>query len=418
MEKHEHSHSKRRRSRKRSSNKLVRFLVENKFHVLGVALLAVLLIFLVVMMLLDGGNGKDDPYLSNSGGQVTTPTQQKREGLVLQIPWIDHEVSLIGDAAQALLDADVSIAADRILDPFRAEKKDLDQALPMELTFDVISVPPKQKVLSFQVDVWKTGDADTKQSYELGADARGVELTCLETGVEYQYRIQVRLTGGSAQGAWGSFRTAASPRILTIDGIRNVRDMGGWQTTDGKTIRQGLLFRGPELDGAVKEEFKVTEAGKQDMLSKLGIRTDLDLRASNEGFNALGASVHHSYFEVISYGGIFTEEGKEPVRKVFETLADPEIYPAYIHCTHGADRTGTICYLLGAVLGVSEEDLMREYELSALTFDAIDRDLIEPMISRLEEMGGKDMKENAELYLKSVGVTQEQIDAIRRIYLQ
>ena len=49
---------------------------------------------------------------------------------------------------------------------------------------------------------------------------------------------------------------------------------------------------------------------------------------------------------------------------MFELLSNPENYPVIFHCNIGTDRTGMIAYLLNALLGVSEEDLIRDYLFS------------------------------------------------------
>ena len=35
-----------------------------------------------------------------------------------------------------------------------------------------------------------------------------------------------------------------------------------------------------------------------------------------------------------------------------------------LHCSIGTDRTGVICFLINALLGVSEEDLYKDYLFS------------------------------------------------------
>ena len=150
------------------------------------------------------------------------------------------------------------------------------------------------------------------------------------------------------------------------------------------------------------------------MLNEFGIKTDMDLRGQNPGMmDALGSRVDHKYYNMVMYGDIFTEAGKERIRNVFADLANPDNYPIYLHCTYGCDRTGTVCYLLEALLGVSEEDCLKEYGLSNLTFENIK--LVE---SGLQAYAGNTLKEKAEAYLLSCGVTKEQIQSLRTIFLE
>ena len=76
-----------------------------------------------------------------------------------------------------------------------------------------------------------------------------------------------------------------------------------------------------------------------------------------------------------------------------------------------------MCFLLGALLGVSEEDLIREYELSALSSADVNRQQLQKMLNQLKTYGGENLKENVQLYLLDVGVTTQQIASIREIWL-
>lgn len=99
-------------------------------------------------------------------------------------------------------------------------------------------------------------------------------------------------------------------------------------------------------------------------------------------------------------------------------MAKKENYPVYLHCTHGMDRTGTVCYLLGAMLGVSEEDLMLDYKLSALYHGQLwGIEKMNAFIARMEMQEGNTLQQKAENYLISAGVTSYEIQNIKEIYL-
>ena len=211
---------------------------------------------------------------------------------------------------------------------------------------------------------------------------------------------------------------ASSLRILSIDGILNVRDIGGWETTSGQTIQYGLLYRGTELDGGVEPTYLLTDKGRYDMISTLGIRYDLDLRAAsdNKG-DALGANVIHENYAVGMYSDIFNGDNPALVRNIFAELAHKDNYPIYLHCTYGRDRTGTICYLLEALLGVSDKDLLRDYELSAFTDSYVNSVDFAVFVDRISQLEGNTTQEKVEGYLKSIGVTDAEIASIREIFL-
>ena len=205
---------------------------------------------------------------------------------------------------------------------------------------------------------------------------------------------------------------------VVIDGVKNVRDIGGWTTTDGKHIKNGMLIRGGELDGVVNPESRITETGINTMLNDLKIKSQLDLRSSEVfGEDMLGADVPHTYFNAPTYGDIFNDSGKAIMKDIFTELAKPENYPTYVNCTHGVDRTGTVCFILEAVLGLSEADLQSEYGLS-IGYATYNRKVINEMKTTLaNNYAGSNIKERATAYLLDCGITQEQIDSIRSILL-
>lgn len=417
---HRHHHQSRQKKKRRYRNKIVGFVLERKKQFAGVIVFLVVLIALIVMIFMESAaNREAQGALLDGTGATSEQSQRPVElsDLTVQLPWLPEELPLVSDAVQALMDADPATTAVDVLSSFRGKDGWLDVGVPAQLSFDVLSVPEEVTISSFLVEVWQEDAPDQIWSFQLKARERSVQIPHLETGAQYQYRITVSLSDGSSNGITGSFRTMASPRILTIGGVRNVRDIGGWETTSGKTIRQGLLYRGSEMDGVSRAELTISDEGRQIMLTQLGIRTDMDLRDPDVGREALGANVRHTCYGAAAYMDIFTAEGGESVRKVFEDLADVDAYPVYLHCDYGADQTGTICYLLEALLGVSEEDLIREFELTALCHETFDRQRLQSTIDQLKTFEGVDMQENVELYLQSVGVTREQIDTIRSVFL-
>ena len=69
----------------------------------------------------------------------------------------------------------------------------------------------------------------------------------------------------------------------------------------------------------------------------------------------------------VSGAGLFDARTIDGIKGVFEAIANPDNLPVYIHCTAGADRTGTICYLINGVLGVEYEGLVQDFELTSFS---------------------------------------------------
>ena len=96
----------------------------------------------------------------------------------------------------------------------------------------------------------------------------------------------------------------------------------------------------------------------------------------------------------------------------------------YLHCTHGVDRAGTTTLLLEALLGVSKDDLIRDYELSAFyhNYAHVYRYLdnggtIMGLLAELEKYEGESLSEKTANFMQSIGVTAEEIESIRTIFL-
>lgn len=257
-----------------------------------------------------------------------------------------------------------------------------------------------------------------------------LEVYNLKTGAHYYYRFTLHMTDGDTVSTTGEFDTAASPRMINLDGACNVRDIGGWKTEDGKTIKQGLLFRGSEIDGGKNKghaDFCLTSKGVE-QLRALGIKTDLDLRDEStkvSEYSILGEDVSRSFYNAAQYQSILDGSNAERTRKIFSPLAKPEAYPVYLHCTHGVDRAGSTTLILEALLGMSKEDLIRDYELSAFYYNYahVNRNTntggtILDLIDGLEEgYAGETFADKVEKFLLSIGVTQAEIDSIRNIFL-
>ena len=203
------------------------------------------------------------------------------------------------------------------------------------------------------------------------------------------------------------------------EGLPNGRDIGDiWylKTEDGKDIKSGLLIRGGELDNANYYYPKnILQIGIERLKNEFNIKFDMDLRSPTViGLPLFGDAVVHKTYNMAMYDQVFTEEGKAKVKEVFTDLANPDNYPIYLHCTHGIDRTGTVCFILEMVLGVPLNRLCNEYMLSV---GANGGSILKVYYGINNGYTGKTLKDKAEAYLKDCGITQEQIDSLRAIYL-
>lgn len=207
------------------------------------------------------------------------------------------------------------------------------------------------------------------------------------------------------------------PRWIRINGIGNVRDIGGRKNADGTVIKQGLIYRGFRLDDAVN-------AGGIEQLRELGIRTELDLRDEAAGVynkSLIGDDVNYIQLFCSGYRDFVRDNvGDGKCRKLIETLADEENYPIYFHCHGGADRTGTLAFLLDAILGLDDETMLREYELTMMAspekkLSRSRKGKFKPFIKYLRQSGGRksSLRDCTMKFLADAGVTEETIRRIR-----
>ncbi len=161
------------------------------------------------------------------------------------------------------------------------------------------------------------------------------------------------------------------PRIVNVEGVSNVRDVGGYRAQGNTKVKYGLIYRGARLNA-------ITDTGIATFTQELNIKTELDVRFDGgkvvdiDGvtYKQLGMVAYNSILPDTCQpktNGIFDSRTINGIKDVFETIANPNNLPAYIHCTAGADRTGTICYLINGVLGVEYEDLVVDFELTSFS---------------------------------------------------
>ena len=171
---------------------------------------------------------------------------------------------------------------------------------------------------------------------------------------------------------------------IGIEGLRNIRDLGGWATPTG-VVRHGRLFRSDRLD-------ELTPASHE-TLDAMGISTVVDFRYQSERDEApskLWSSVTNhveipmgpketlrgSFIERVQRGEFDGLTDDTIVEMYQELLRDHRAGfiaaieemvnggPALFHCSAGKDRTGVMAMLVLSVLGVSEDDIVADFDLT------------------------------------------------------
>jgi protein-tyrosine phosphatase len=185
-------------------------------------------------------------------------------------------------------------------------------------------------------------------------------------------------------------RRIIGARRLALEGAYNFRDLGGIETTDGRTIRWGEVFRSDTLARLTSADYS--------RLNAIGISLVCDLRRREErksdptewqGGSPVfvlapvsetdsGASLDGDFADALRSGKVSVEEGrinfeKHYIHMVFDSA--PKFgavlraigtldRPSMFHCTGGRDRTGITAALLLHILGVSSATIVSDYLIS------------------------------------------------------
>lgn len=167
-------------------------------------------------------------------------------------------------------------------------------------------------------------------------------------------------------------------RNISLQNGYNYRDLGGWNTESGKKIKYGLVYRGGKTND-------FSEKDKTIFTSYLHIKSEIDLRNENDDggqtSSILGENCTYLKAPILQYSYIlpsflsgerkFDEESPKQIKKIFEFLSNESHYPLFFHCNAGADRTGTLAFLLCGSLGVSMEDLTCDFELTSFSLGGL-----------------------------------------------
>lgn len=198
----------------------------------------------------------------------------------------------------------------------------------------------------------------------------------------YYYKVySLGVNGSKTLVKESSFSTTSDiTRMLKVDGIQNVRDIGGYGGKDGKTVKYGLLYRGSAMDEEASRHLYLTDEGRKEMTERLGVKTDIDLRygytktvlnsnAEKSGTVTPDVEFVNTSSGYENYASAFTVKSQRTnfanlLSSIVTSLSKGAVY---FHCQGGCDRTGTLAFLLLGLLGVSESDLAKEYELSSFS---------------------------------------------------
>ena len=186
----------------------------------------------------------------------------------------------------------------------------------------------------------------------------------------------------------------------------NCRDLGGW-ACDGGSVRYGLLYRSGEL----------VAADESLLIEELGIHTECDLTVDGTpAFPGKMRYIGHTSYAMYSLAN--TEAWRVNLRGIFDAVryGDPVVF----HCSMGADRTGTLACILEGLLGVSQSDIDKDYELTSFyalrarngNYQGGTADWAH-LISQILALNGDTFRDKCVNFVVGLGFTADEINAFR-----
>lgn len=183
-------------------------------------------------------------------------------------------------------------------------------------------------------------------------------------------------------------RLLTAERRVPLEGAVNFRDIGGYKTSDGREVKWGKVFRADGLARLTEQDHHA--------LAQIGIERVFDFRTSAEVAEApdklpkddsiahINLPVTHGKFDFVDAMACLKkgdsswltpdfmvngyirniEDYAEVWGEVINCIADPNAPALVFHCTGGKDRTGTCAALILLMLGVDEETVVKDHQLS------------------------------------------------------
>jgi protein tyrosine/serine phosphatase len=250
-------------------------------------------------------------------------------------------------------------------------KEDLTKPNKVHLSLEV--EVDKGSISEYKVYLSENEDMSNKISFTTSTTS--LDITNLKIDTNYYWQIEAY----DFKSEIATFTTSDTMiRGIDIDGVNNVRDIGGYGL-----IKQGMIYRGGAFEKYNKTkkavEIKITDKGINTIKNELGIKTEIDLRRNDpsehencdltkstvDGLNYVALPMQYGGENILTWDDEYHNPQK--IKSFFILLADKTAYPIYMHCSQGKDRTGCLAYLVEALMGVESTSLYMDYLYSSLS---------------------------------------------------
>ena len=322
-----------------------------------------------------------------------------------------------------------------------------------------ISFEPSESLKNKEYTISYGLKADLSDAKTMNTSNTSVRIKNLLVNQKYYFQV----SADGKDSVISDFTTGDYPRWIDARPMFNVRDMGGYMTSSGQRIKQGMVYRGGEInsktgwygsqrytddfgntdtrDGHIVTQTDASKrAFREDMGMINGLEVDLRSGSETNGYPvtsnvcnfAENKDISYKMLSISSYANGMKNNTSQ-IKQLFEAFAKADTNPVYYHCYGGADRTGVVGFMLGALLGMSYTDLVIDFELTSYSSNPSRNyrshlrngpwNEWPGMVTYLKNDLGwgttKTIKQGMEDYLKTkCNVSQTTIDTIRNIMLE
>lgn len=322
-----------------------------------------------------------------------------------------------------------------------------------------ISFEPSESLKNKEYTISYGLKADLSDAKTMNTSNTSVRIKNLLVNQKYYFKV----SADGKDSVISDFKTGDYPRWIDARPMFNVRDMGGYMTSSGQRIKQGMVYRGGEInsksgwygsqhytddtgntsarDGHIVTQTDASKrAFREDMGMINGLEVDLRSGSETNGYPvtsnvcnfAENKDISYKMLSISSYANGMKNNTSQ-IKQLFEAFAQSDAHPVYYHCYGGADRTGVVGFMLGALLGMSYTDLVIDFELTSYSSNPSRNyrshlrngpwNEWPGMVTYLKNDLGwgitKTIKDGMEEYLKTkCNVSQTTIDTIRNIMLE
>jgi protein-tyrosine phosphatase len=209
-------------------------------------------------------------------------------------------------------------------------------------------------------------------------------------------------------------------RHISLTGQANFRDLGGYETVDGRSVKWGEVYRSGRLAKLTDED--VAKLGQLGIRTVVILLTDddkevygpdrlppgarevslpIDSDAATELANRANTALKSADFSKIPVAlnpdihRLLVHDGKQQYAELLRMIADPANRPLVFHCSHGVHRTGTGAAILLSALGVPWATVREDYLLS----NKYRHDEVQKRLAQLQQMAAEKQ-----------GIAPEQVD--------